>query len=68
MSRRRRLTSLKNWTLRGLAYDPTQNFLRYPNGTVNHWDKIGRPGVLLERRLSEAAQRSAAASWKPLPR
>jgi hypothetical protein len=39
---------LKNWTFRGLAYDPTTDFLRYTDGTVNHWNKIERPGVLLE--------------------
>jgi hypothetical protein len=39
---------IKNWTLRGLAYDPTRDFLRYTDGTVNHWDKIERPGVLME--------------------
>jgi hypothetical protein len=39
---------IKNWTFRGLAYDPTTNFLRYTDGTVNHWEKIERPGVLLE--------------------
>jgi hypothetical protein len=37
-----------NWTNRGLAYDPTTNFVRYKDGTVNHWDKMERPGVLLE--------------------
>ena len=37
-----------NWTFRGLAYDPTRDFLRYTDGTVNHWDKIERPGVLIE--------------------
>jgi hypothetical protein len=36
-----------NWTNRGLAYDPTTNFVRYPDGTVNHWDKMERPGVVL---------------------
>jgi hypothetical protein len=36
-----------NWTNRGLAYDPTTNFVRYTDGTVNHWDKMERPGVLL---------------------
>lgn len=39
---------IKDWTFRGLAYDPTTNFLRYTDGTVNHWDKIERPGVVLE--------------------
>jgi hypothetical protein len=39
---------INNWTLRGLAYDPTTDFLRYTDGIVNHWNKIERPGVLLE--------------------
>lgn len=37
-----------NWTLRGLAYDPTTDFVRYADGTVNHWNKLERPGVILE--------------------
>jgi hypothetical protein len=36
-----------NWTNRGLACDPTTNMVRYTDGTVNHWDKMERPGVLL---------------------
>jgi hypothetical protein len=39
---------IHNWTLRGLAYDPTANFVRYPDGTVNHWNKMERPGVYIE--------------------
>ncbi len=39
---------ITNWRLRGLAYDPTTDFLRYTDGTVNHWDKIERPAVFLE--------------------
>jgi hypothetical protein len=39
---------IKNWTLRGLAYDPTKDFLRHTDGTLNHWEKIERPDVLLE--------------------
>jgi hypothetical protein len=39
---------ISHWTNRGLAYDPTLNFVRYSDGTVNHWDKIERPGVVLE--------------------
>ena len=39
---------IKGWTLRGLAYDPTADFIRYTDGTVNHWNKIERPGVLLQ--------------------
>lgn len=36
------------WKFRGLAYDPTTDFLRYADGTVNHWNKIERPNVLIE--------------------
>jgi hypothetical protein len=39
---------ITHWTLRGLAYDPTTDFLRYTDGTVNHWEKLERPGVLLQ--------------------
>jgi len=37
-----------NWINRGLAYDPTTDFCRYTDGTVNHWHKLERPGVVLE--------------------
>lgn len=37
-----------NWINRGLAYDPTRDFVRYTDGTVNHWNKLERPGVLIE--------------------
>jgi hypothetical protein len=39
---------INQWTYRGLAYDPTTNFIRYTNGVVNHWEKLERPGVLVE--------------------
>jgi hypothetical protein len=39
---------INNWTFRGLAYDPTTDFVRYTDGTVNHWFKLERPGVLVE--------------------
>jgi hypothetical protein len=39
---------IEHWTFRGLAYDPTTDFVRYTDGTVNHWNKMERPGVLLE--------------------
>jgi hypothetical protein len=39
---------ISNWKNRGLAYDPTTNFVRYQDGTVNHWEKMERPGVYLE--------------------
>jgi hypothetical protein len=37
-----------DWVNRGLAYDPTANFCRYTDRTVNHWNKLERPGVVLE--------------------
>ena len=39
---------ISDWTFRGLAYDPTKDFVRHTDGTVNHWDKMERPGVILE--------------------
>lgn len=39
---------ITGWTLRGLAYDPRRDFVRYTDGTVNRWDKLERPGVVLE--------------------
>jgi hypothetical protein len=39
---------INDWKYRGLAYDPTTDFLRYTDGTINHWEKLERPGVLLE--------------------
>ena len=40
---------ITGWTYRGLAYDPTTDFVRYTNGAVNHWNKMERPGVLIEK-------------------
>jgi hypothetical protein len=39
---------ITDWTFRGLAYDPTRDFVRYTDGTVNRWDKLERPGVVIE--------------------
>ncbi|MGC4087772.1 MAG: glycoside hydrolase family protein [Polyangiaceae bacterium] len=36
------------WTYKDLAYDPTSDFVRYTDGSVNHWYKLERMGVLLE--------------------
>jgi hypothetical protein len=40
---------IKDWTYRGLAYDPTRDFITYTDGTVNHWNKLERPSVYLEK-------------------
>lgn len=37
-----------HWINRGVAYDPRKDFVRYTDGTVNHWFKMERPGVYLE--------------------
>jgi MYXO-CTERM domain-containing protein len=39
---------INNWTNMGLAFDPTTDMVRYTDGTVNHWTKMERPGVLIE--------------------
>jgi hypothetical protein len=39
---------INDWKYRGLAYDPTKDFIRYTDGTVNHWNKLERPSVYLE--------------------
>ncbi len=37
-----------DWKFQGLAYDPNADFIRYTDGTVNHWNKLERPNVLIE--------------------
>jgi hypothetical protein len=32
----------------GVAYYPEADFIKYADGTVNHWNKLERPGVLIE--------------------
>jgi hypothetical protein len=39
---------IHGWTYRGVAYDPTRDFVRYTDGTVNHWAKLERLGVYME--------------------
>ena len=31
-----------------MAYDPREAIVRYPDGTVNHWNKAERPSVYIE--------------------
>ena len=42
------VNGINDWKFRGLAYDSRTDFVRYSDGTVNHWDKLERPGVLIE--------------------
>ena len=39
---------IHDWINRGVAYDPREAMVRYPDGTVNHWNKAERPSVYLE--------------------
>lgn len=39
---------ITGWSLRGLAYDPLVDFVRYTDGTINRWDKLERPAVVLQ--------------------
>jgi hypothetical protein len=39
---------INNWKYEGVAYDPTKDFVRYSDGTVNHWNKMERPNVYME--------------------
>jgi hypothetical protein len=39
---------IDGWVNRGVAYDPTVDFIRTRNGTPNRWNKIERPSVFLE--------------------
>lgn len=40
---------IDDWkTYPGRAYLPSADFLRYTDGTINHWDKIERPNVYIE--------------------
>ena len=39
---------ITGWLYQGLAYEPGADFIKYSDGTVNHWNKLERPGVLIE--------------------
>ncbi len=39
---------INGWTFRGLAYDQARDFVRYTDGTVNHWNKLERASVYIE--------------------
>jgi hypothetical protein len=40
---------ISSWKYQGVAYYPEADFIRYSNGQVNHWNKLERPGVYLEK-------------------
>ena len=39
---------ISGWKFQGLAYEPGADFIRNANGVVNHWNKLERPGIVLE--------------------
>lgn len=39
---------ISQWRTQGLAYEPGAAFIRHVDGTVNHWNKLERPGVVIE--------------------
>lgn len=39
---------IDGWKFAGLAFEPSKDFLRYTDGTINHWNKLERPNVYIE--------------------
>jgi hypothetical protein len=39
---------IDGWTYRGIAYEPTADFIRYTDGAVNRWTKLERPSIYIE--------------------
>ena len=39
---------ITGWRFQGLAYEPEADFIRYTDGTVNLWNKLERPAVVIE--------------------
>ncbi|MHC1764012.1 MAG: dienelactone hydrolase family protein [Verrucomicrobiia bacterium] len=39
---------IHDWINRGVAYDPREAIVRYPDSTVNYWNKAERPSVYIE--------------------
>jgi hypothetical protein len=40
---------ITGWKVQGLAYEPGADFIRYADGALNHWNKLERPGVVIEK-------------------
>ena len=40
---------ISGWRFQGLAYEPEADFIRYGNGVVNRWNKLERPGVVIDK-------------------
>lgn len=39
---------ITGWKVQGLAYEPGADFIRTADGAANHWNKLERPGVVIE--------------------
>ncbi|MBN2573907.1 MAG: glycoside hydrolase family protein [Deltaproteobacteria bacterium] len=39
---------VSDWKDMGVAYDPRTSFIRYTDGTVNKWNNLERPNVVIE--------------------
>ncbi|PZU63747.1 MAG: hypothetical protein DI540_22505 [Sphingobium sp.] len=37
-----------DWRFQGMAYEPSAKFIRYADGTINNWNKLERPAVVIE--------------------
>jgi hypothetical protein len=46
---------IHNWVYRGEAYEPGKDFIRYTDGTVNHWTKLERPSIYIDESGHVAA-------------
>jgi len=40
---------IDGWKFEGVAFTPDSDFIRYTDGTVNHWNKIERPSVVMDK-------------------
>jgi hypothetical protein len=40
---------ITGWKVQGLAYEPGADFIRYADGALNHWNKLERPGVVIDK-------------------
>ncbi len=39
---------IHNWKNMGVAFDRSTSFIRYTDGTVNHWGNVERPNVVMD--------------------
>ncbi len=38
---------IAGWRFQGMAYEPDAKFIRYADGTINRWNKLERPAVVM---------------------